>query len=151
MYWLFCAIIPTLFLCSPHTNSISNSAILHNNDISLLSDLCACVHVKKNAVVKEATVIQWAVWMALWDFKPGKKRCADALLSEKCCCIVRKPLWKSRKFQLAHLKKRKKKNNLAVWRHFWFNTFAMLFSTTGCVFHHENTQRLTVGCYNSLS
>jgi len=32
---------------SPHTHSISNSAILHNNYISLLSDLCACVHVKK--------------------------------------------------------------------------------------------------------
>jgi len=30
-----------------HTNSISNSAIFRNNYISLLSDLCACVHVKK--------------------------------------------------------------------------------------------------------
>jgi len=40
-----------------HTNSISNSAILHN-DISLLSDLCACVHVKKNGIVKEAIVLQ---------------------------------------------------------------------------------------------
>ena len=36
------------FKHSPHTNSISNSAILHNNYISLLSNLCACVHVKKN-------------------------------------------------------------------------------------------------------
>ena len=44
----------------PHTNSISNSAILRNtgNYISLLSDLCACVHVKKNGVVKEAIVLQ---------------------------------------------------------------------------------------------
>jgi len=32
---------------SLHTNSISNSAILRNNYILLLSDLCACVHVKK--------------------------------------------------------------------------------------------------------
>ena len=24
---------------------------------------------------------------------------------------------------------------------FWFGTFAMLFSTTGCVVHHENTGR----------
>ena len=30
-----------------HTNCISNSAILRHNYISLLSDLCACVHVKK--------------------------------------------------------------------------------------------------------
>ena len=24
---------------------------------------------------------------------------------------------------------------------FWFGTFAMFFSATGCVVHHENTQR----------
>ena len=24
---------------------------------------------------------------------------------------------------------------------FWFGTFAMLFSATGCVFRHENTRR----------
>jgi len=35
------------FKHSPHTNSISNSAFLPNNYISLLSNLCACVHVKK--------------------------------------------------------------------------------------------------------
>jgi len=35
------------FKHSPHTNSISNSAILRNNYISLLSDLCTCVHGKK--------------------------------------------------------------------------------------------------------
>jgi len=33
------------FKHSPHTNYISNSAILCNNYISLLSDTCACVHV----------------------------------------------------------------------------------------------------------
>ena len=46
------------FKLSPNTNSISNSAILRNSYISLLSDLCACVHVKKNGVVKEAIVLQ---------------------------------------------------------------------------------------------
>ena len=35
------------FKHSPHTNSISNSAILRDNYISLLSDLCTCIHVKK--------------------------------------------------------------------------------------------------------
>jgi len=52
----------------------------------------------------------------------------------------------SRKFELAHLRKKKKKKEerkkyfgrLAT---FWFGTFAMLFSTTGHVVHHENTQR----------
>ena len=37
----------TFFKHSQHTISISNSAILRNNYISLLSDFCACVHVKK--------------------------------------------------------------------------------------------------------
>jgi len=46
------------FKHSPHTNSISNSAILRNNYISLLSDLYACVHEKKNGVIKEAIVLQ---------------------------------------------------------------------------------------------
>ena len=36
-----------LFKHSLHTNCNSNSAILHNNYISLLSDLCGYVHVKK--------------------------------------------------------------------------------------------------------
>ena len=83
------------FKHSPHTNCISNSAILRNNYISLLSDLHACVHVKKNGVVKEAIVLQRAVRIASCDFKPGTKRWASALLSEKCCCFVRKPSWKS--------------------------------------------------------
>jgi len=39
--------LQAFFKHSLHTNSISNSAILRNNYISLLSDLCACVHVKK--------------------------------------------------------------------------------------------------------
>ena len=82
------------FKHSPHTNIISNSAILRNNYISLLSDLCACVYVKKNGVVKEAMVLQWAVRIASCDFKPGKKRWVGALLSEKCCCFVRKSSWK---------------------------------------------------------
>ena len=49
------------FKHSPHTNSISNSAILHNNYISLVGDLWACVYMKKKGVVKEAIVLQWAV------------------------------------------------------------------------------------------
>ena len=83
------------FKHSPHTNSISNSAILRDNYISLLSDLCACIHMKKNGVVKEAIVLQWAVQIASCDFKPGIKGWAGALLSEKCCCFVWKPPWKS--------------------------------------------------------
>jgi len=49
------------FKHSPHTNSISNyfgNNIVHNNYMSLLSDLCACIHVKKHGAVKEAIVLQ---------------------------------------------------------------------------------------------
>jgi len=46
----------------------------------------------------------------------------------------------SRKFELAHLKKKKEKHFGRLVT-FWFGTFAMLFSATGCVFRYENTQR----------
>jgi len=48
----------------------------------------------------------------------------------------------SRKFELACLKKKKKEEkrfgHLAT---FWFGTFAMLLTATGCVVRHENTRR----------
>jgi len=60
----------------------------------------------------------------------------------------------SRKFELARLKnkkkKKKKEKHFGRLVTFWFGTFAMLFSATGCVVRHENTRRLTVGCYNGL-
>ena len=48
----------------------------------------------------------------------------------------------SRNFELAHLKKKKKKEkHFGRLVTFWFGTFAMLFSAIGCVVCHENTQR----------
>jgi len=48
----------------------------------------------------------------------------------------------SRKFELARLKKKKKKEkHFGRLVTFWFGTFAMLFSATGGVFRHENTRR----------
>jgi len=48
----------------------------------------------------------------------------------------------SRKFELVRLKKKKKKEkHFCYLVTFWFDTFAMLFSATGCVFRHENTRR----------
>jgi len=49
------------------------------------------------------------------------------------------------RFELARLEKKKKKKKKE--KHFgrlvtfWFGTFAMPFSATGCVFRHENTRR----------
>jgi len=58
----------------------------------------------------------------------------------------------SHKFELAHLKKKKKKKKKRKKKKkkekhfgrlvtFWFSTFTMLFSATGCVVRHENTRR----------
>ena len=46
-YAVFAEESQAFFKISQHTNSICNSAILRNNYILLLSDLFACVHVKK--------------------------------------------------------------------------------------------------------
>ena len=125
------------FKHSPHTNCISNSAILRNNYILLLSDLCTCVHVKKKwrrTGSHSSSVSGSNCLVRLQIFK--KKRWAGALLGGKCCCFVWKPSWKSH-------------TNLCLVT-FWFGTFTMLFSATGCVVHHENAQRWMVGCYNGL-
>ena len=55
-------------------------------------------------------------------------------------------------YELARLKKKKKKKRRRFWLSgdFLVGTFMMLFSTTGCVVHHESTQRWIVGCYNGL-
>jgi len=52
--------------------------------------------------------------------------------------IVKEP----RKFELARLKKKKKKEkHFGRLATFWFGAFAMLFSATGCVFRHESTRK----------
>jgi len=59
------------------------------------------------------------------------------------CTVQRKMLLfcaktiKTRNLELARLKKKEKHYGHLVT--FWFGTFAMHFSATGCVFRHENT------------
>ena len=144
--WRITGFLQTL----PAHQQYSVFLIQQSCDISLLSDLCACVHVKKNGAVKEAIVLQWAVRIASCDFKPGKKRWASALLSEKCCCFVRKPSWKSHANVWRRRRRRRKKNILGRLATFWFGAFTMLFSANWCVFRHENTRKWTIGCYNGL-
>ena len=83
-----------LFKHSQHANCTSDSTIMRNSYNSLLSDLCACVHVKKKWHHKgshssSVSGSNHLVWLWTW-----KKWWAGALLSEKCCCFVRKPSWK---------------------------------------------------------
>jgi len=47
----------------------------------------------------------------------------------------------SHKFELAHLKKKKKEKHFGCLVTFWFGTFTKLFGATGCVVRHENTRR----------
>jgi len=78
--------------------------------------------------------------------------------------VLCKNYHESHRFELAHLKKKKKKKKKMKKKKkkkmkkkkkkerkkektfgclvtFWFGTFVMPFSATGCVFCHENTQR----------
>ena len=134
------------FKHSPHTNSISNSAILHNNYISLLSDLCGCVQVKKKWRRKgshssSVSGSNRLVWLQTW-----KKRWAGHYSVKNASVLCENhrervtQIWTS-------LSEEKHFGRLAT---FWFGAFAMLFSAIGCVFRHENTRKWTVGCYNSL-
>jgi len=54
----------------------------------------------------------------------------------------------SRKFEPARLKKKKKEKHFGRLATFWFGAFAMLFSTTGCVFHHEIERQDVITAYN---
>ena len=130
-------------------HSISNSAILRNNYISLLSDLCACVHMKKMASkgshsssVSDSNRL--IMWLQTW-----KKAMGWCTTQWKMLLFCAKTIAKeSRKFELACLKKKEKHfGRLAT---FWFGVFAMLFSAIGCVFCHENTRKWTIVCYNRL-
>ena len=108
-YWL--KNLPTL----PAHHSISNSAILRNNYISLLGSLCAYVHVKKKWRRKgsHSSSVSGSnrfVWLQTWKKAMGWCTAQWKMLLFCAKTIVKE----SRKFELAHLKK-KKKNILAVW------------------------------------
>ena len=104
-----------IFKHSQPTNSISNSAILRNY-ISLLSDLCACVHGKKKWRCKgshssSVSSSNRLVWLQTW--KKAMGWCTAQWKMLFCVITIVK---ESRKFELARLKKKKmKKNILAVW------------------------------------
>ena len=121
------------------SNSISNSAILRNNYISLLSDLCACIHMKKKWRPKgnHSSSVNGSnrlVWLQTWKKAMGWCTAQWKMLLFCAKTIVKE----SRKFELARLKKKKKKKKKE--KHFgrlvtfWFGTFTMLFSATSMFF-----------------
>jgi len=72
--------------------------------------------------------------------------CAKTILKESCkfeLARLKKKKKKKRRKKKKEKKKKKKKKEKHFGRlvTFWFGTFAMLFSATGCVVRHENTRR----------
>ena len=136
----------------PHTNSISNSAILRNN-LYFVTKWFVRLHTReekwrrKGSHSSSVSGSNRLVWFQTWKKAMGWCTaqwkmllfCAKSIAKESC------------KFELARLKKKKKKEkHFGRLVTFWFGTFATLFSATGCIFRHENTRRWTVGCYNGL-
>jgi len=139
------------FKPSTSTVFLIQHAILRNNYISLLSDLCACVHVKKkwrrkgshsfsvsgsnprvtSNLVKSDGLVHFSVKNAGVLCENHRERVTQ--------------FWTSPSEE--EEEERKHFGRLLT---FWFGTFAMRFSATGCVFRHENTRKWTVGCYNGL-
>ena len=133
-------ITEAFFKHSPHTNSISNSAILRNNYISLLSDLCACVHVKKNGIVKEAIVLQWAPRVT------SNLEKSDGLVH----CSVKNAavLCENHRERVTQIWTNSSEEEEEERKIFWpsgdflvrYFNFAMIFSATGCVVRHETLE-----------
>jgi len=117
-----------------HAHIIQQSWIII---VSLINDLCACMRTSfENGITNEDTVLQWPVWIALWDFK---KRWAGALLSVKCCCLCENhhdrvmQFWTSPSEDEKEEEEEEERGCLVT---FWFSTFVM-FCASGCVVHHE--------------
>ena len=82
-----------LFKHSLLTNSISNSAILHNNYILLLSDLCTCVHVKKKWRCKGSHSSSVSGSNCLVSLQTCRK--AMGWCTAQWKMLMQKPSWKS--------------------------------------------------------
>ena len=106
-----------LFKHSLHTNCISNSAILRNNYISLLSDLCTCVHMKKKWRSKGSHSSSVSSLNHLVRLQTCKNVMGWCTAQWRMLLFVQKPSWKSN----ANLnwrrrrRRRRMKNILAVW------------------------------------
>ena len=118
------------FKHSPHTNSISNSnsAILRNIYISLLSDLCACVHVKKKWCRKGSHSPSVSDSNCLVWLQTCEKATAWCTAQWKMLLFCAKTIVKeSSKIELARLKKKKKKKKKKKENNFLVRYFLNAF------------------------
>ena len=156
---------PKLLVADPSLSSSTprTQTVFRNNYISLLSDLCACVHLKKKWRRKgsHSSSVSGSKLMnriASYDFKPGKKATGWCTAQWKMLLFYAKTIVKeSREFELARRlkkkkkKKKKKENTLAVW---WLSGSVLsrcFLAPLGVLFvDHENTRGWTERCYNGL-
>ena len=111
------------FKHSLHTNCISNSAILRNNYVSLLADLCACVHVKNKWHSKQSHSSSVSDLNRLMRLQTQKKVMGWCTAQWKMLLFYAKTILKeSCKLELAHLKKKMKVNHFGCLVTFWFGT-----------------------------
>ena len=97
---------------TPHTPTVfTKSAILHNNYISLLSNLCACVHLKKKWRHKGSHSSVSGSNRLVW-LQTCKKAMGWCSAQWKMLLFCAK---ESCKFELARLKKKKKKKEKTFW------------------------------------
>ena len=122
---------------STHTNSISNATILSNSYVLLLSDLCACIQVKKMAS-------QMKPYFFSDQFElDSKKRWGGAMLSIKCYCFVWKSLWKSHANSV--------KCCCFAWKPSWKSLYYHNYITCGLSLHRYRVYQLYDICCFSFS
>ena len=81
------------FKHSLSTNCISNSEILHKNYISLQSDLCACVHVKKKLASQRKPQFFSEQFESQVYFRIGDKLCNTIQPARHLAQIIYWQLW----------------------------------------------------------
>ena len=101
---------------------------------------------------EKALVLQWLVWTASWDFKAVKKVMGWCTAQQKMLLFCVKIIVKvSRKFELARLKKERKKTFFFVWQ---LSGLVLIFRDFFCATRslegHENTWIWIVCCYKSF-
>ena len=122
-----------------HTDSISNSVIMNNNYVLLLS---LFVHMRTNeeiGVANEVIVLKWLVLSTLWDYKVVKKWWNHEEEEQQ-----------QQQQQQQQQRQQQQQQHFGCLATFWFGTFVMIFRATMNLVGHENTQRWMVCCYTGL-
>ena len=119
-------------LVSMHTDHyISNSVIMSNDYVSLLSCLS-----EDNGVANEAIVLE-GVSSASWDIKIVKNQWGCTLLGVKLLLFCVKTVARGSLNFEQKIRRRRKTKHFGCLMTFWFSTFTMSFCTTRILVGHE--------------